>query len=62
METQVKEKIYYKDKQFCSFWKNCTKGNLCRNALTEHVLKEAYHFRLPVLRFKSIPEHCFDQK
>ena len=62
MEFKFNEKLYYKDRHFCSFYKKCVKGNLCRNALTEQVIKDSYHFRLPVLRYKELPEHCFKKK
>lgn len=50
--------ICYKDKTFCSFFKECSKGHDCHRALTIDVINNALKSNLPVCEFSNKPD-CF---
>jgi len=57
--------ICYKDKTFCSFYKDCKDGAGCRDALTDKVIADAERWAgntgLSIARYASEPE-CFTEK
>ena len=62
METKNVKKIYYKDKKFCPYWSSCQTGDDCKHALTDHVIKEAFHFHLPIDQYENLPSDCYSIK
>ena len=55
--------ICFRDKTFCTFYKECTKGQLCDRALTPDVIKQAHEWwggeDAPICEFVGIPPECF---
>lgn len=45
----------YKDMTFCSFYKNCKKGNDCFRSLIPTVSKEAKRLVMPICEFSKVP-------
>ena len=45
---------------FCSFWKECAKGDKCFRALTDEVHDKAFKMKLPVAGYVNKPE-CFTE-
>lgn len=53
--------IHYKDRTFCSYYKECKIGSTCNSALTPDVEKGAQAIGLPISRWVNKPA-CFAQK
>lgn len=56
----------YKDRCFCTFYKECNKGHTCDKALTDKVLKEAIVWwgngdSAPIDQYTEKPD-CFKKK
>ena len=52
--------MVYKDKTFCSFYKDCKHGKTCHRALTNEVWDSAESLNLLVSQFVSKPD-CFEE-
>lgn len=48
----------YKDKTFCSFFKECKKGKECLSAKTDEVIKKAKECNMYIWQFHDLP-NCF---
>lgn len=53
--------LCYKDKTFCTYYKQCLYGSSCNRALTPEVKANAMSLLLPISRFICIPD-CFEEK
>jgi len=52
--------ICYRDRTFCSFYKDCAEGNDCVRALTKDVEQKSIKIGLGVCQFMEKPE-CFKE-
>lgn len=50
--------LCYRDRTFCSYWRDCRHGKVCNSALTDEVAAAADAARLPISQFAEQPQ-CF---
>lgn len=51
----------YKDRTFCTYYKECEDGDKCGRALTPDHIDAAEAYKIPVSTFAEKPD-CFDKK
>ena len=52
--------ICYRDKTYCPYYTDCTRGDSCHRALTSEVIEMAKSLELPVCQFAERPR-CFEE-
>ena len=52
--------ICYRDKTYCSYYKDCAHGDSCHRALTPEVVDAAERMELPICQFAERPK-CFEE-
>lgn len=51
----------YKDRTFCTYYKECEDGDKCGRALSDEDINIAYREKMPISTFAEKPD-CFDKK